>query len=315
MTQKLLYGCFGLFLAWHGIAWADDVLVPAGTLLRCTLDEPNFSPKTADVGDPVVCRTNSVTQFGRPVFPRGAYLMGHLEADKEPGHFFGKGYLRLNFDRVGVQNTELPVSGKLIAVRGYRVNRQGEIIGHGHAVRDGVEWLLPPLWPWKVLSLPARGPQPTLKGEVPITIRLMDTLVVPDVNEPQRRSLARPSLNRRSPASTRPDNSPVTYVPPRIAAPEQELNEADAAVPARLPVAESVSTNQQRPQLTLLVRTNEVIFAARDYWIDDGGQLVYVLSDGIEQTDDLSDIDWGKTTRLNAERGVRISLRSGRRLY
>jgi hypothetical protein len=316
MTQKLFYGCVGLvFLAWNGIAWADDVLLPAGTLLRCTLDEPNFSPKTADVGDPVLCRTNALQQFGRPVFPRGAYLMGHLEADQEPGHFFGKGYLRLNFDRVGVLNSELPVSGKLIAVRGYRVNRQGEIIGHGHAKRDTVEWLLPPLWPWKLLTLPARGPEPTLKGEVPITVRLMDTLVIPEANDPARHSLARPSLSKPSPTFLKPGGSSVSYVPSGTQAAERQSNEAYAVRPAPAPVAESILTSQQRPKLTLLVLTNETIYAATDYWIDDGGQLIYTLSDGIQRTTDLSDVDWARTTRLNAERGVRVSLRSGRPAY
>jgi len=28
-----------------------------------------------------------------------------------------------------------------------------------------VEWLIPPLWPWKILMLPAKGPRPALKGE------------------------------------------------------------------------------------------------------------------------------------------------------
>jgi hypothetical protein len=94
MSQNLLYECFGLvFLAWNGIAWADDILLPAGTLLCCTLDEPNFSSKISEVGDPVLCRTNALQQFGRAVFPRGAYLMSRLEAYKDPGHFFGKGYL------------------------------------------------------------------------------------------------------------------------------------------------------------------------------------------------------------------------------
>ncbi|HXJ41601.1 MAG TPA: hypothetical protein VNH18_20150 [Bryobacteraceae bacterium] len=315
MTHNLLSGCFGLvFLACNGIAWADDILLPAGTLLRCTLDEPNFSPKTADVGDPVLCRTNAFQHFGRPVFPRGAYLMGHLDADKQPGRFFGKGSLRLNFDRVGLMNTELPVSGKLIAVRGYRVNRQGEIIGHGHAKRDAVEWLLPPLWPWKVLALPARGPQPTLKGEVPITVRLMDTLVVSEVSEPSRPSLARPSLSRPSPTSfSRPGNSSVSYLPPGIPVAERQLNQGYTVAPAPSPAAESnYVTSQQRPQLTLLVLRNETIYAATDYWIDDDGRLIYTLSDGIRRTADLSDVDWGRTTRLNAERGVRVSLRSGR---
>src|SRR5258707_9733565 len=38
-------------------ASAQDVQVPAGTLLRCTLNEPDFSSKTAQVGEPVLCRS------------------------------------------------------------------------------------------------------------------------------------------------------------------------------------------------------------------------------------------------------------------
>ena len=197
MKPNLFCGFFAwVFLVWSGVAWADDILLPAGTLLRCTLDEPNFSSKTAEEGDPILCRANTLMQFGHAIFPRGAYLMGHLGAYKDPGHFFGKGYLRLEFDLIGLPNTDLPVSGKVTAVRGYRVNREGDIVGHGHPTRDLVEWLLPPLWPWKVLTLPARGPRPVLKGEVPIVLRLMDTVVVPQISDSDRRSFSEPSASR-----------------------------------------------------------------------------------------------------------------------
>ena len=62
-----------------------ETQLPAGTLVRCTLEEPNFSSRTAEVGEPVVCQLSSVTVFGRSIFPRGAYLAGHLAEDKEPG--------------------------------------------------------------------------------------------------------------------------------------------------------------------------------------------------------------------------------------
>src|SRR2546430_1227847 len=82
-----------------GVCAQKDVLIPAGTLLQCTLNEPDFSSGTATVGDPVVCHLRAQQEFDRIMFPRGSMLGGHLEAAKEPGHFIGKGYLKIAFDR------------------------------------------------------------------------------------------------------------------------------------------------------------------------------------------------------------------------
>ncbi len=113
-----------------GIVKGDDtgpeMILPAGTLIRCTLDEPNFSTKTADVGDPVICHLNQLVLFDHPVFPRGAYLGGHLEAEKEPGHFVGKGYLKLEFDKIGFPEGQIPVPAKVISAKGYRVEPAGQ---------------------------------------------------------------------------------------------------------------------------------------------------------------------------------------------
>jgi hypothetical protein len=141
-----------------------EVILPAGTVLRCTLDEPNFSSKTAEIGDPVICQLNGVVLFGQSLLPRGSYLGGHLEADKDPGHFFGKGYLKLEFDHIGLPDGQIPVPAKIIVVRGYQVDRQGDIVGHGHAVRDAVEWMLPPLWPIKGADAAGARPAPHLEG-------------------------------------------------------------------------------------------------------------------------------------------------------
>src|SRR5467141_816892 len=160
-------------------ASAREVVLPAGTLLQCTLNEPNFSSATVDVGDPVLCHLRGITAFGQQAFPRGSYLVGHLESAKDPGHFWGKGYLKLQFDRIGLPNGDLPLDAKVIATRGYKVDKEGKIDGKGHPKRDIVEWLIPPLWPWKVIMLPARGPRPTLKGEEVLTLRLMEDVTVP----------------------------------------------------------------------------------------------------------------------------------------
>src|ERR1700731_1908266 len=186
-----------VFLGLPSSAMAQDILVPAGTLIRCTLDEPNFSSATADIGDPVICHLNSLREFGQSVFPRGSYLGGHLEADKEPGHFVGKGYLKLEFDRIGFSSTDVPVPSKVIAAKGYKVDRHGDIVGRGHPKRDVVEWLIPPLWPWKIITLPARGPRPTLKGESQVTVGVLAHNRIP-------RQLAQSNVRPTSYARARP---------------------------------------------------------------------------------------------------------------
>jgi hypothetical protein len=171
--------CFALTL----IASAREMVLPAGTILRCTLDEPNFSTATVAIGDPVLCRLHSLTEFGQQAFPRGSYLVGHLEAAQDPGHFWGKGYMKIQFDRIGLPQGDMPLDAKVIGTRGYKVDKNGAIDGKGHPKRDVVEWLIPPLWPWKIITLPARGPRPTLKGESQLTLRLMDDVQMPQVSQ------------------------------------------------------------------------------------------------------------------------------------
>src|SRR5271163_3381681 len=165
-------------------ASARETVLPAGTLLKCTMNEPNFSSATVAIGDPVLCHLHSVTEFGQQTFPRGAYLVGHLESAQDPGHFWGKGNMKLVFDRIGLPNGDMPLDAKVIATRGFKVDKTGAIDGKGHAKRDIVEWMIPPLWPWKIISLPARGPRPTLKGEESISLRLMEDIVVPRTPAP-----------------------------------------------------------------------------------------------------------------------------------
>ena len=95
----------------------------------------------------------------------------------------------------------MPLDAKVIATRGYKVDKEGDIRGKGHARRDIVEWMLPPLWPWKVIMLPARGPRPTLKGESQLTLRLMDDVQIPQVsatNGPDWHFFGRPRVQNDS---------------------------------------------------------------------------------------------------------------------
>ena len=73
MRRMLVYSLFLLlFCGFRLNVKAQEILVPAGTLLHCTIDEPNFSSATADIGDPVLCHLNGVPEFGRVAFPRGS---------------------------------------------------------------------------------------------------------------------------------------------------------------------------------------------------------------------------------------------------
>lgn len=290
---------------------AQDVLVPAGTLLHCTLDEPNLSSATANVGDPVICHLHSFQEFGHVVLPRGSYLGGHVESFKEPGHFFGKGNLKLTFDRIGLPGSDIPVPSKITGVSGQNVNRKGEIVGHGHAKRDVVEWLLPPLWPWKVIMLPARGPRPALKGEQQITLRLMEDVVVP-------RAVAAASLDssgnsglERPQASPRPVEAPLSsragyigtrriyYAPPSVPAMEDQPSVQPAALPETTALRVNHENEIPEARLSVIALKSGRAFSVVRYQIDNGA-LSFELPSGDKGSIDLPEVDWRETSQLNS---------------
>jgi hypothetical protein len=289
----------------------SDVILPAGTLLRCTLNEPNFSSKTADVGDPVICNLSAVAVFGRPAFPRGAYLGGHLEADKDPGHFVGKGYLQLEFDHIGTADGRLPVPAKIIALRGYKVGKDGKIIGHGHPTRDAVGWMIPPLWPVKVLTLPGRGPRPTLKGEESLTLRLMDDIAIPAPPLAQARYPSKPSAeympNRTYAVPNRyfPARAPLPPKPDSVNRPQEQ-----AAPVARAASAPGGPSGSASARQNVLVLRNGVRYVATNVHVDSSNRLSYMLADGTAGTARLEDVDWTKTFQGNAEGGAALTLSS-----
>ncbi|HYM75258.1 MAG TPA: hypothetical protein VE377_04700 [Candidatus Dormibacteraeota bacterium] len=312
MKSRLLFALLAVSLfAFTLSAGARDVVVPAGTLLQCTLNEPNFSSATADVGDPVLCHLRGITVFGQQAFPRGSYLVGHLEAAKDPGHFWGKGYLKLQFDRIGVPSGDLPLEAKVIATRGYKVDKEGKIDGRGHATRDIVEWMLPPLWPWKVIMLPARGPRPKLKGETVLSMRLMDDVQIPQMaqtygpgwrffGQMQRNSFDNAQLNTIRPQPTVrsasdpavPQVSFATYVTRPAAAPSGLANVVTL------------------PGMPVFVLTTGALLSVSGYGYSDS-RITYTLIGGGSGVIGTDDVDWSATTQLNNQRGVRLALHAG----
>ncbi len=282
---------------------AQDLLVPAGTLLQCTLNEPNFSSATASVGDPVLCHLRSFQEFGHTAFPRGSMLGGHLEDAKDPGHFIGKGYMKIAFDRVIVPTGDIPLPAKVISAKGFKVDKQGDIKGKGHAKRDVVEWMLPPLWPWKVLMLPARGPRPTLKGEEPLQLRLMDDIVVPHnvsaaASHPDRPPYASSNIPKPGAYTTAPEPGPVqqsglTEKPAGVA--NENIIPAAMTVNGSAPVAASPAARVT----TLVLKSNQVLEVTK-YRID-GGVVTYHALNGTVGAVDTEQIDWLRTTQMTAE--------------
>jgi hypothetical protein len=293
MTMKRLIGILvsttALLVSATGIR-AQDQLVPAGTLLQCTLDEPNFSSATAAVGDPVLCHLRTTQEFGRPLFPRGSMLGGHLEAEKDPGHFVGKGYIKITFDRVILPNGDLPVPAKVIQARGYRVDKQGAIDGNGHATRDVVEWMLPPLWPWKVITLPLRGPRPTLKGEEPLELRLMDDIVLPQ-------SLLHP--DRPPYASSRQSSYNAASQANAMQLTAGTLNSTAKSAGTVEITAPQPGETRSTERLIILALKSEVIYQVSKYQRD-GDLLMFVDVQGRKGGVDVNEVDWRKTSEMTA---------------
>ncbi len=194
LKGKLL--CSLLLLAAPVAALADQ-LVPAGSVITCTIAEGKISSKTQNVGDPVMCQLGHTEKFGRNSFPYGSYLIGQFAEYKDPGHFVGKGWMELKFDRLVVQpDTNVPISARVVATTSkYPVDKEGRIHGTGHPTRDTIEWLIPVLWPIDLINLPRRGPTPVLPAETKLTLKVLDDFGIPT---PMENAVRTPALVSRT---------------------------------------------------------------------------------------------------------------------
>ena len=310
MLRASLFMAAVLCLLASGTAQASaEEFLPAGTLLQCTLDEPDFSSRTAEIGDPILCHVGALAAFGRPVFPRGAYLAGRFQEYRDPGRLFGKGWIELAFERVVLPDAvSLPVSAKVISIPRFRVSREGKIQGRGHPKRDALGWANPVLWPIKLATLPARGPRPALKGETRIIVRLLEDVEVPATVAAVRTTSSLKQNPRLTPSSRGiPFRQPFyegSREPSAASARAARLQE-----PSRGLAPRDLSEDPFEPQLTWLVLKDGASYLVRDYWVE-FGKLQCVILDGERKLLPLARLDLDETVRLNRERSVDFVIRS-----
>jgi len=295
MSRKYLILILSVFFLLVVSSAAAKDFIPAGTILHCTMDEPNFSPKTAMVGDPVLCHLGPLGSFGHSIFPRGAQLGGHLQDYKSPGHFVGKGWMAIEFDRLILPNAEvLPLAAKVISAPHLKTDTQGDIHGKGHPKRDAALWMVPLFWPVKVFTLPARGPYPALKGESRLSLRLME-----DVEVPFATTHNYPVPPWKDEQSSNNSNSSSIYRPASTtasSAPIQRVNYGAAKSP-------------DNGEVTVIALQAGGALLARRYWLQ-GTSIHCVSAAGAEQDVPLSMIDLAETVKLNQERNVEFVLDS-----
>jgi hypothetical protein len=214
-----------LLLVSAAIPAGAEQMIPAGSVVQCMVAD-SISSKTTRVGDPILCMVSHAELYGRSTFPFGSYLEGHFEAYKDPGHFVGKGWMELKFDRMVVGNdTVIPIETRVIATSGKNaVTGDGRIMGTGHAVRDTVEWMIPVLWPIDLINLPRRGPTPVLKPETRLTVKVLDDFGIPTKAEVQHQPelISRYNYADNQPAQQEaPAPARQAYAPQQQEAPPQ----------------------------------------------------------------------------------------------
>jgi len=229
-----------------------------------------------------------------------------------------------------------PLSAKMVSVPHYRVDAEGSLRGRGHARRDAVEWAIPVMWPEKIITLPMRGPRPTLKGETRVLLRIMDDISIPTdaavTSSATLSSMREPSKPASSVSAS--ENSDVNAnvssnlnsgirsgLLPKIvyggtsrpaAETERPWGLGFSAEIENTSISETNALVQPRwraPRPTLLMLKDGRAYLVTKYWIE-GGQLTYVGSDGTQQVLLLDELDFQMTAKLNRERGVPFVIRS-----
>jgi hypothetical protein len=265
---------FSLLLASSPFIASAEQLVPAGSILKCTVSD-KISSKTEAVGDPVECTLSHTEAYSRVVFPYGSFLIGHFEEYKDPGHFVGKGWMELRFDRLMIQpDTNVPINARVVAVPKYPVDAEGRIHGTGHPTRDTIEWLIPVLWPIDLINLPRRGPRPTLKPETQLTLKVLDDFGIPSQME---QDYQQPALIERRTAAI--EQHKETMVEQGYMTADEAFGSQYAAPQQPAPVQQGYAPQQQyaqptyqayaapQPQVIVVQSQPQTVYVPQPYYV------------------------------------------------
>jgi hypothetical protein len=184
--------------------------------------------------------------------------------------------------------------------------------------------MLPPLWPWKIIMLPARGPRPTLKGESMLTLRLMDDVQIPQVqasNGPDWHFFGRPEVQRdnyyQQPYQGASNRSSEPAIP-QLAVRNVSVSSSEPPRAEEIPQVtyasyiskEAVGGGGAAAGVPVFMLKSGMALEVGNYTYQDG-RISYELASGGSGVISTDEVDWTTTTRMNSQRGVRVTLRGG----
>lgn len=154
--------------------------LPAGMLVNLRVNE-HLSSRLLQPNEPILFEVaNPVRPFRNgPSLPSGSLITARVVESKPAGRIVGKATLEIAFDEILLPGGErYPLTAKIIEARGLSTDSSGKLIGRGHAQADAFFYAFPLTSPFRVLMIPARGPDIRFKGEQMVTIKLLEPVVI-----------------------------------------------------------------------------------------------------------------------------------------
>jgi hypothetical protein len=154
--------------------------------------------------------------------------------------------------------------------------------------------------------LPARGPRPKLKGETVLSLRLMDDVQIPQVAQtfgPNWHFFGRSQSQSYQPSGY--DNGK-----PQLLLRNASVADGTSQIPqasyASL-VTRTITPANVAPGMPVFVLNTGAVLSVSGYGYQDS-RITYSLVGGGAGVISTDDVDWTTTTRLNEQRGVRLTL-------